>query len=240
MNELRISTRTLVCGCLALAGLIVFPMARGEMDLDTALALEPYPLPEPTPDRVLIQNATVWTQAADGIMENTDLLLENGKISAIGPDLNAPDAMIIDAGGRHVTPGIVDAHSHSATEDLNINEGVNSVSAEVRVGDILDPRSRQLYQQLAGGVTTIHVLHGSANAIGGQNVIIKLRWGARTPDELIFDGAPATIKFALGENVKQSNWGDKFRSRYPQTRMGVETIMRDEFQAAKEYEARGR
>ena len=236
MNELRISTRTLVCGCLALAGLIVFPMARGEMDLDTALALEPYPLPEPTPDRVLIQNATVWTQAADGIMENTDLLLENGKISAIGPDLNAPDAMIIDAGGRHVTPGIVDAHSHSATEDLNINEGVNSVSAEVRVGDILDPRSRQLYQQLAGGVTTIHVLHGSANAIGGQNVIIKLRWGARAPDELVFDGAPATIKFALGENPKQSAFSAMGREpRYPATRMGVSALIRASFARATQY-----
>ncbi len=236
MNELRISMRTLVCGCLALAGLIVFPVARGEMDLDMALALEPYPLPEPTNDRVLIRDATVWTQAADGILEHTDLLIENGKIAAIGADLAAQDALVIDADGRHVTPGIVDAHSHSATEDLNINEGVNSVSAEVRVGDILDPRSRQIYQQLAGGVTTIHVLHGSANAIGGQNVIIKLRWGARTPDDLVFAGAPATIKFALGENPKQSAFSAMGREpRYPATRMGVSALIRSSFARAAQY-----
>ena len=122
---------------------------------------KPYPLPTPTPDRVLIRDATVWTQAADGILEHTDVLLENGKIAAIGTDLSARDALVIDANGRHVTPGIVDAHSHSATEEMGVNEGVNSVSAEVRIRDILDPRSRQIYQQLAGGVTTIHVLHGS-------------------------------------------------------------------------------
>ena len=236
MNELRNNLRTLICVCLALVGVTAFPVARAAMDLDAALALESYPLPDPTPDRVLIRDATVWTQAADGILEHTDVLLENGKIAAIGTDLNARDALVIDANGRHVTPGIVDAHSHSAIEDMGVNEGVNSVSAEVRIRDILDPRSRQIYQQLAGGVTTIHVLHGSGNSIGGQNVIIKLRWGAQNPGDLILDGAPPTIKFALGENPKQSGFSVMGREpRYPATRMGVAALIRSSFAQAAQY-----
>ena len=236
MKRLSNSFRALVCGCLALAGLIGLPPARGAMDLETALTLEPYPLANPTPDRVLIRNATVWTQSPDGILEHTDLLLANGKIAAIGADLGDRDALVIDASGRHVTPGIVDAHSHSATEDMGFNEGVNSVSAEVRIRDILDPRSLQIYQQLAGGVTTIHVLHGSGNAIGGQNVIIKLRWGAETPRDLVFDGAPPTIKFALGENPKQSGFAVMGREpRYPATRMGVSALIRSSFAEAAQY-----
>jgi imidazolonepropionase-like amidohydrolase len=235
MDQLRNFGSAFIFGCLALS-ISVLP-ARAEMDLEAALAIEPYPLPKPTPDRVLIRNATVWTQTQDGILEGADLLLENGKIAAVGRSLSAPgDALVIDASGRHVTPGIVDAHSHSATEDLGVNEGVNSVSAEVRIADILDPRSPQLYQQLAGGVTTIHVLHGSGNSIGGQNAIIKLRWGARSPRELLVDNAPPTIKFALGENPKQSGFAAIGRQpRYPATRMGVAALIRASFARAAQY-----
>jgi imidazolonepropionase-like amidohydrolase len=142
---------------------------------------------------------------------------------------------VIDATGKHLTPGILDEHSHIAIEG-GVNEGTHAVTAEVRIGDVIDPDDINIYRQLAGGVTAAHLLHGSANPIGGQCQLIKLRWGAE-PEELKFEGAPATIKFALGENVKQSNWGDRFTRRYPQTRLGVEEIMRDAFQAALEYEA---
>lgn len=235
MNQLRNFGSAFIFVCLALSASVL--PARAEMNLEAALSIEPYPLPKPTPERVLIRNATVWTQTEDGILEGADLLLENGKIAAVGRALSAPgDALVIDAGGRHVTPGIVDAHSHSVTEDLGVNEGVNSVSAEVRIADILDPRSRQIYQQLAGGVTTIHVLHGSGNSIGGQNAIIKLRWGARSPRELLVDNAPPTIKFALGENPKQSGFAAIGRQpRYPATRMGVAALIRASFARAVQY-----
>jgi imidazolonepropionase-like amidohydrolase len=236
MIFIRNYCRALAGACLILIGAVGISPARAAMDLEAAVALAPYPLAEPTPDRVLIRNATVWTQSADGILKNTDILLENGKIAAIGTDLGAHDATAIDASGRHVTPGIIDAHSHSAIEDMGVNEGVNSVSAEVRIRDLLDPRSRQIYQQLAGGVTTIHVLHGSGNPIGGQNVIIKLRWGSPAPGDLILDGAPSTIKFALGENPKQSGFSAMGgEPRYPATRMGVAALIRSSFAQAAQY-----
>ncbi len=228
--------RALICASVALSA--VTP-AFGDMDLSQALKIGSYPQPEATPDLVLIRNATIWTQEADGILENADLLIKDGRIAAIGSDLKTPgDALVIDATGKHVTPGIIDAHSHSATEDMNINEGVYSVSAEVRVRDILDPRSGDIYKQLAGGVTTIHVMHGSANTIGGQNVTMKMRWGAKTPDELVFQAAPPTIKFALGENVKQSAFAGGFggaKPRYPATRMGVAALVRSSFERAARY-----
>jgi len=239
MINLKSKIHALLCACVTLS--VVAP-AFGEMDVSQALQLGPYPLPEATAEHVLIRNATVWTLEDDGILENTDLLIEDGRIAAIGSQLDAPrDALIIDATGKHVTPGIIDAHSHSATEDMNINEGVYSVSAEVRVGDILDPRSADIYKQLAGGVTTIHVLHGSANTIGGQNVIMKMRWGAKTPEELVFKDAPPTIKFALGENVKRSAFagpafgGGGSKARYPATRMGVAALIRSSFERAARY-----
>ncbi|MBL8225066.1 MAG: amidohydrolase family protein [Chromatiales bacterium] len=208
-------------------------------DLDALLALQPYPAPSPTPAEVLIRNATVWTMTEAGIQPGTDILIRNGRISAIGRGLGAgPAALVIDATGRHVTPGIIDAHSHSATEALDLNEGVNSISAEVRVQDVLDHRSPQIYQQLAGGVTTIHVLHGSGNSIGGQNVIVRLRWGADRPEALVFEGAPATIKFALGENPTQSGFAMPGADRrYPATRMGVSAFIRANFVAARQYQA---
>jgi imidazolonepropionase-like amidohydrolase len=187
------------------------------------------------PDAVLVRNATIWTCGPEGKMENADLLIRKGKISAVGTDLTAPtNAVVIDGTGKHVTPGLIDAHSHTAT-DGNVNEAGQAISAEVRIGDVIDCDDISIYRQLAGGLTCAHVLHGSANPIGGQAQLIKLRWGM-LPEEMKFDGAPPTIKFALGENVKQSNWGDNYTTRYPQTRMGVEQIMRDEFRAALDYE----
>ncbi len=187
------------------------------------------------PAAVLVKGATIWTCGPQGKLENADLLVQRGKISRVGANLAAPpDALVIDARGKHVTPGLIDAHSHMAATG-GVNESRQAVSAEVRIGDIIDSDDIDVYRALAGGLTAAHILHGSANPIGGQAQMIKLRWGS-LPDEMKFEGCPPTIKFALGENVKQSNWGDRFTTRYPQTRMGVEQIIRDEFKAALDYE----
>jgi len=186
----------------------------------------------PKQETVLIKNGTVWTNEKDGILQNADVLLENGKIKAVGKNLSASGAKVIDATGKHVTAGIIDEHSHIAGAG-GINEGAQSVSAEVRVADILNSEDVNIYRQLAGGVTTSQILHGSANPIGGQSQLIKLRWG-KSPEELKFAGADGFIKFALGENVKQSNFGTG--ARFPVTRMGVEQTFVDEFTRAKEYE----
>ena len=186
----------------------------------------------PKQESVLIKNATVWTNEKEGILQNADILLENGKIKAVGKNLSADNAKVIDATGKHVTAGIIDEHSHIAGSG-GINEGAQSVSAEVRIADIINSEDVNIYRQLAGGVTTSHILHGSANPIGGQSQLIKLRWG-KAPEELKFAGADGFIKFALGENVKQSNFGTG--ARFPVTRMGVEQTFVDEFTRAKEYE----
>ncbi len=195
----------------------------------------PYAMATPQkPNAILIKNATIWTSAKVGKLEQSDMLVVDGKIAAIGKDLKAPaNATVIDASGKHVSPGIVDAHSHTAMMQ-GINEATSSITAEVRVGDIIDASSINIYRQLAGGVTTANVLHGSANTIGGQNQVIKLRWGSDA-DGLKLDGAFPGIKFALGENVKQANWGNESTGRYPQTRMGVEQILRSAFLAARAY-----
>ncbi|RLJ77668.1 amidohydrolase family protein [Pedobacter alluvionis] len=185
----------------------------------------------PKQETVLIKNSTVWTNEKDGILQSADVLLENGKIKAVGKNLSASGAKVIDATGKHVTAGIIDEHSHIAGAG-GINEGAQSVSAEVRVADIINSEDVNIYRQLAGGVTTSHILHGSANPIGGQSQLIKLRWG-KSPEELKFAGADGFIKFALGENVKQSNFGTG--ARFPVTRMGVEQTFVDEFTRAKEY-----
>lgn len=233
----------LVVALFAVAALGLLPAvdARADMTLDAALATTPYPAPPATPATVLIRNGRIWTMDAAGILDGTDVLLKDGRIAAIGKNLRAPaGAMVIDATGRDVTPGIIDAHSHSATEQLDLNEGVNSISSEVRIRDVLDPRAEQIYQQLAGGVTVAHVLHGSGNPIGGQSAIVKYRWGVKNPDDLLFQGAPPTIKFALGENPTHAAFkggmpgGD---SRYPATRMGVAAFMRANFELARQYEA---
>ena len=162
------------------------------------------------------------------------MLIENGKIKAIGKNLSAGSSKVIDATGKHLTPGIIDEHSHIAISN-GVNEGTQAVTSEVRIGDVLDSEDINLYRQLAGGVTTTHLLHGSANPIGGQTQLIKIRWG-QTPEQLKFAGWEGFIKFALGENVKQSNWGDYNTIRFPQTRMGVEQVYIDAFTRAKEYE----
>lgn len=193
----------------------------------------------PAAGTVLIKNITVWTCEKEGILENASVLIKDGKIAAVGKPgenikINPQGAVIIDGTGKHLTPGLIDEHSHIAINE-GVNEGTQSVTSEVRIGDVLDPDDIDIYRQLAGGVTTSHLLHGSANAIGGQTALIKLRWG-KTAEALKFEGADPFIKFALGENVKQSNWGDNNISRYPQTRMGVEQIYMDAFRRAQAYD----
>ncbi len=183
--------------------------------------------------QLMIRNATVWTGVGNIVPMKADMWVRDGRIVAIGANLSAPaDATIIDATGKHLTAGIIDAHSHTAIS-AGVNEFSSSITAEVRIGDVLDATDINIYRELAGGVTAANVLHGSANAIGGQNQVIKMRWGADA-EGLKFANAMPGIKFALGENVKQSNW-ESSGSRYPQTRMGVEQIYRDGFQAAKLY-----
>ena len=181
------------------------------------------------PGVILVQNARIWTQGPDGILENADMLVRDGVIAEIGSGLSAPSgAMVIDAGGLQMTPGLIDAHSHSAAD--GINEGSNSVTAEVSIEDVLNADSLALYRQLAGGLTTSQILHGSANSIGGQSAIIKLRYGADEGSDLLIEGVTPTIKFALGENVKRN------QNRYPNTRQGVEQTIRSAFIAAQDYQ----
>jgi imidazolonepropionase-like amidohydrolase len=191
------------------------------------------PVP-PQPDAVLVRGATIWTSGSRGILPQADLLVRKGRIAAIGTDLDAPrGAVVIDARGKHVTPGLVDAHVHAGVMG-GVNEWTRAVSAEVRVGDVLNAYDARLYRFLAQGTTTVHTMHGSSNPIGGQNATLKLRWGAPAED-LLAEGAAPTIKFALGENVKHSNRGPHFTTRYPQTRMGVVELIRDRLTRAREY-----
>lgn len=183
---------------------------------------------------VIIKNATVWTSEKDSVLNNTDVELKDGKIAAIGKNLSAADATIVDGTGKYLTYGIVDEHSHIAISG-DVNEGTEACSAEVRMGDVLNSEDISIYRSLSGGVVACQILHGSANPIGGQNAMIKLRWGM-LPEQLKIAGAAPFIKFALGENVKQSNWGEAFVIRYPQSRMGVEQFYYDRFTLAKEYE----
>jgi len=189
---------------------------------------------KPAAAAYLIQNTTVWTNEREGILQNTDVLVSNGKIQRIGRSLPVPaNTVVVNGKDKHLTAGIIDEHSHIAVA-RSVNEGTQESSAEVRIGDALDSEDINIYRQLAGGVTSSHLLHGSANPIGGQTQLIKLRWGA-APEDLKFQNWPGQIKFALGENVKQSNWGDNNRTRYPQTRMGVEQVYTDYFTRAQEY-----
>ncbi|HEY6829104.1 MAG TPA: amidohydrolase family protein [Gemmatimonadaceae bacterium] len=187
----------------------------------------------------LIKNATVLT-VTKGTLQNTDILLQNGKIAQIGKNLTAPaGAQVIDATGKYVMPGIIDPHSHTMADA--INEGSLSVTSMVRMRDVLNPTDINIYRQLAGGVTTINLLHGSANTIGGQNAVLKLKYG-READEMLFPGAMPGIKFALGENVTQKNSQQSAQAqgrqlRYPATRMGQEEILRDAFTRARDYKA---
>lgn len=186
----------------------------------------------PKQENLLIKNAIVWTSDKEGKLENTDVLIKNGKIAAIGKNLSDASAKLIDASGKNVTAGIIDEHSHIASSSTN--EGGQSVTSEVRIGDNLNPDDINIYRQLSGGVTSSHILHGSANTIGGQTQLIKLRWGANDQD-LKFAGADPFIKFALGENVKRSS-ASQGNSRFPDTRMGVDQVLMDAFTRAADYQ----
>jgi imidazolonepropionase-like amidohydrolase len=190
----------------------------------------------PKQETILIKNATVWTNEKEGVLQNTDILIKNGKIAGIGKNIAEANARVIDGTEKHVTPGVIDEHSHIAAS--SINEGGQSVTSEVRIADNLNPDDINIYRQLSGGVTSSHILHGSANVIGGQTQLIKLRWGA-SDDDLKFKNWPGFIKFALGENVKRSTsaLGNSSNNvRYPDTRMGVEQVLVDAFTRAKDYE----
>ena len=192
------------------------------------------PPPFPAGQAVAITGGTVLTVGPQGVIENGTVLIRDGKIAAVGQDVAVPQgAAVIDARGRYVMPGIIDTHSHTAVEG-NVNECTDVITAETRVRDVIDQHDVSIYRQLAGGVTAINVLHGSCNAIGGQNAVLKLRWG-KGPDELVFKEAPRGIKFALGENVKRSNFRAPGEPRYPGTRMGVEVVLREAFLRARAY-----
>jgi len=188
----------------------------------------------PVPETYLIQNATVWTNEPEGILENMDVLVKNGKIEKIGSRLNDPQATIIDGTGKHLTSGVIDEHSHIAGSG-GTNEATHAVTAEVRMMDVIDPEDLNIYRQLSGGVTAAQILHGSANPVGGQSALIKHRWGV-TPDQLLIQDGAQFLKHALGENVKQSRLPSFLSSRYPQTRMGVDAIIRDAYTRASDYQ----
>jgi imidazolonepropionase-like amidohydrolase len=180
------------------------------------------------PATLLVRNATIWTQGPQGKLENADLLVRAGEVVQVGQNLSASGATVIDATGKHVTPGLIDPHIHSGTD--GVNESGFAIVPEVQMGDVVTHNNIWMYRQLAGGLTTAHIKHGSANPIGGENVIVKMRWGM-LPEELKLENAPRTVKFALGENPKRRE------NRYPDTRMGVQEIIRDHFLAARDYEA---
>lgn len=188
---------------------------------------------KPTVKNYLIKNTTVWTNEKEGILKNMDVLIQNGKISALAKNLQAANAIVIDGSNKHLTAGIIDEHSHIAING-GVNECSESNTSEVRIGDVINSDDINIYRQLSGGVTTAHLLHGSCNPIGGQTALIKLRWGY-LPEQMKFEKVDGFIKFALGENVKRS--GGNQGGRYPDTRMGVEQVYLDAFTRAKEYDA---
>jgi len=190
-------------------------------------------IPENKP--IVFKNVTVWTNEKEEIISNATVITENGKIKYVGNHTtNVPSkATIIDAKGKHLTSGIIDEHSHIAIS-RGVNESGQAITAEVSIGDVVKPDDINIYRQLSGGVTAAQLLHGSANPIGGQSALIKLKWG-HSPEEMLIPNAPKFIKCALGENVKQANWGDFNTVRFPQTRMGVEQVFYDGFTRAKAY-----
>jgi imidazolonepropionase-like amidohydrolase len=211
---------------------------------ELGLPYGPYMLDQAPPQpNLLITGATLWTSGPRGIIPNGALFISGGKVAFVGTieewnrwlaDKRLADLRELHLAGKHIAPGIIDCHSHTGIS-RGVNEGGQAVTAEVRIADVTDPDAISWYRQLAAGVTCVNSLHGSANAIGGQNCVNKIRWGVPHPDQMHMEGARGGIKFALGENPKQSNWGDRQVTRYPQTRMGVETLIRDRFTAAAEY-----
>ena len=213
---------------------------KGKKSKDTPVTVLPVSYPNvgfgnytlPKTQTILIKNTTVWTSESDGILENTDVLLKDGKIAKIGKNLRDRRATVIDGTGKHLTAGIVDEHTHIGASA--INEWAQNSSAEVTIEDVVDPNDINIYRNLSGGTTSAQILHGSANPIGGRSAIIKLKWGENA-DNMIYKNTPKFIKFALGENVKQSRSPNGVR--FPQTRMGVEQVFVDYFTRAKEYDA---
>jgi imidazolonepropionase-like amidohydrolase len=212
----------------------------GSREVELPPDVRPFPArddgPLAAPKAVVVRGATVWTQGAGGILESADVVVSGGRVVAVGRGIPAPGGAVeIDGRDKHVTPGIIDAHSHTAI-DGQVNELTHNVTAEVRIRDVLDPFDVSIYRQLAGGTTAANVLHGSGNAIGGQNATVKWRRGGG-PDDLLITTAPEGIKFALGENPKRSNV-QQTPPRYPQTRMGVANLIRERFLAARDYRKR--
>lgn len=216
-------------------GKVLYPFtAYGEALSDGAIK-DNWPKFKNRYDGILIQHATVWTNEKDSILNDQDVYIVKGKIERIGSNLEVPktgNIKVIEGKGMHLTPGIVDEHSHIAL--FSVNEGAEASSAEVRMSDVINPDDINIYRQLSGGVTTAQLLHGSANPIGGQSCLIKLRWG-KSPEEFKYENAPGFIKFALGENVKHSNGLNPDQIRFPQTRMGVEQLYYDYFSRATDY-----
>ena len=216
--------------------------SKEKKDEDNALKIMPVTYPNgaygfselPKQETLLFKNATVWTNEKDGILENADVLIKNGKIAKVGKEINDNSAKVIDASGKHLTAGIIDEHTHIGISGGGNEAGHNS-SAEVTIEDIINPEDIGIYRNLAGGVTSMQILHGSANPIGGRSAIVKLKWG-ESADNLLYKNTPKFIKFALGENVKQSNW--QSFSRFPQTRMGVEQLYMDYFTRAAAYDVK--
>jgi imidazolonepropionase-like amidohydrolase len=208
---------------LTLAAVVAFPGSAARVDGQGQVGV------------VAIRNATLLT-VTRGTIVNGTIVLQNGKIAAIGANISVPaGAEVIDGTGKFVSPGLIDAHSHIANDD--INEGGTSVSSMVGMGDVLDPNDIDIYRDLAGGTTTANILHGSANAIGGKTLVIKLRYGKKRPEDIVFEGALPGIKFALGENVTQKRGQVRTPpERFPTTRQGVDYVMRDAFTRAKAYQ----
>src|SRR5256885_8107900 len=219
----------------------ITPVSRRNLLL-AALAAAALPLGAQTPQQpqvVAIKGATILT-VTRGTIENGTIVLRNGKIVDVGPNVAIPSgADVVDATGKFVSPGIIDCHSHIAAD--SINEMGTTVSSMTGIEDVFNPTDVDIYRDLAGGVTTANVLHGSANPIGGKNTVIKLRWGKTRAEDFAFEGAMPGIKVALGENPKRAGGGaggpqGTAPARYPATRMGVEYVIRDAFTRAKAYQ----
>ncbi|MDX2117356.1 MAG: amidohydrolase family protein, partial [Planctomycetota bacterium] len=221
------------------------PPAPEKIELETVPEKLPVPfspyglLEQPPVAHVVLRNATLWTGESAGVINNGEVELKDGHIVYVGGvrELTPPGATIVDCTGKHISAGIIDCHSHTGISK-GVNEAGMAVTCQVRIADVTNPDTISWYRQLASGVTTVNSLHGSANAIGGQSQTNKVRWGCAEPDDMHFDGAKPGVKFALGENPKYGNSGTAGTDHYPQTRMGVEALIRDRLNAARDYMAR--